>query len=341
LKINTMTGVEAGRYRVAPGQSNASRTSVNQFGDVAVSSRHEGRVTKVAALEVRCKDLNNNGVIDSSTGTNDIRAWGQDECVVWSTPIPSPSYTHGPRATAWEAVVQDPVTCEMPVPRLWIGYKDNANAAHFLRLDGDTGAILDDVVMPGWGNSFSPYGGAVNTAGDFIATGYDGDKVVKIDAVTLEITDLGLPPGTYKYGMGVDGKGDVWIGSFAGAHNLYHYKSGEGQWVGLGSGGGSILGVAIDKEGRVWGAGTGPCRLVEADSATDTYSNTNILLPGCSSPWGVSVDNEGYIWVVDKGNKAFKVDPDTYEVKLVFDKLINPYTYSDMTGQGLQLVIPQ
>jgi streptogramin lyase len=339
-KINTMTGVEEGRYLVGPGQTNASRTSVNQFGDVAVSSRHEGRVTKVAALEVRCVDKNNNGMIDTATDANYL-PWGEDECVLWDTPIPSPSYTHGPRATAWEAVEQDLETCEMPTPRVWIGYKDGNNAAHFLRLDGDDGAILDDVVVENWSTSFSPYGGAVNSEGDFIITGYNGDRVLHIDSETLEITDLGLPPGQYKYGMGVQGNGDIWVGSFSGPHNLYHYKWAEQQWVGLGQGGGAILGVAVDKEGRVWGAGTGPCRLVEADAATDTYTATNIALPGCGSPWGVSVDNENYIWVVDKQNKAYKVDPNTHNVELVFDKLVNPYTYSDMTGQGLQLVIPQ
>jgi len=339
-KINTMTGIEEGRYLVGPGQTNASRTSVNQFGDVVVSSRHEGRVTKVAALEVRCQDKNNNGMIETSKDSTFL-PWGLDECVNWDTPIPSPSYTHGPRATAWEAVKQDEITCEMPVPRVWIGYKDQANAAHFVRLAGDDGTILDDVVLPNWSTSFSPYGGAVNSEGDFIITGYNNDRVLVIDAETLEITDLGLPPGSAKYGMGVQGNGDIWVGSFSGTHNLFHYKWDAQEWVGLGSASGSILGVAADKEGRIWGAGTGPCRLVKADAETDSYLETNIALPGCGQPWGVSIDNEGYVWVVDKANKAYKVDPDSHNVELIFDKLVNPYTYSDMTGQGLQLVLPQ
>jgi hypothetical protein len=37
-----------------------------------------------------------------------------------------------------------------------------------------------------------------------------------------------------------------------------------------------------------------------------------IPLPGCNQPWGASIDNEGFVWIVDKGNKAFKVNPDTY-----------------------------
>ena len=54
---------------------------------------------------------------------------------------------------------------------------------------------------------------------------------------------------------------------------------------------------------------------------------------------GVSIDIEGYVWVVDKGNRAFKVHPETYEVEITFMNLVNPYTYSDMTGAGFDIVI--
>ena len=36
--------------------------------------------------------------------------------------------------------------------------------------------------------------------------------------------------------------------------------------------------------------------MIELDGATKTWSNQNIALPGCGSPWGVSIDNEGYVW---------------------------------------------
>ena len=348
-KINTKTGIEEGRYYTHPSMgpgAEPSRTSVNQFGDVAVSNRSLGSVTKVMALPQKCVDTNGNGMIDTSTGANDIRPWGQDECVVWHTPLPlAIDYSHGVRPTAWEGVKQDPNTCITPVPRLWVGYKDINEVAHFARLHGDTGAVLDEALVPGWStNSFGPYGGAVNTAGDLFATGYDGEIAVRIDAATLAVENLGFSPGQYKYGMGVDKHGNMWVGSFSGPHHLYFYDAQAKQWQGMGDGGtgfGGALGVAVDDEDRVWGAANGPCRLIELDGATKTWSNQNIALPGCGSPWGVSIDNEGYVWVVDKANQAFKVDPDSYEIKLVVTGLVNPYTYSDMTGQGLQLVLPQ
>ncbi len=347
-KINTMTGVEEGRYFTGPngGSAEPSRTSVNQYGDVAVSNRTIGSTAKIAALKSKCIDKNNNGTIETSTGPNDIKPWGQDECQLWYTPFPlANGYSGGVRPTAWEGVAQDQETCETPVPRLWIAYKDAQNTAHFVRLHGDTGAVLDDVLRPNWSaNSFGPYGGAVNSEGDLYAVGYDNEVGVRIDSETLAITELGNSPGQFKYGMGVDFNGNMWVGSFSGPHHMYFFDAQTNTWQGIGNGGnngGGALGVQIDQEGRVWGAANGPCRLIEADVMTKQFLKTDIVLPGCSSPWGVSIDNEGYVWVVDKANKAYKVDPDSYEIKLIVTGLINPYTYSDMTGQGLQLVLPQ
>lgn len=347
-KINTMTGVEEGRYFTGPngGSAEPSRTSVNQYGDVAVSNRTIGSTAKIAALKSKCLDKNGNGQIETSSGPNDIKPWGQDECQLWYTPFPlANGYSGGVRPTAWEGVAQNQETCETPVPRVWIAYKDAQNTAHFVRLHGDTGAVLDDVLRPNWSaNGFGPYGGAVNGEGDLYAVGYDNEVGVRIDSETLAITELGNSPGQYKYGMGVDFNGNMWVGSFAGPHHMYFYDAQLNKWEGIGNGGnqgGGALGVQIDQEGRVWGAANGPCRLIEADVMTKQFLKTDIVLPGCSQPWGVSIDNEGYVWVVDKANKAYKVDPDSYEIKLIVTGLINPYTYSDMTGQGLQLVLPQ
>ena len=123
---------------------------------------------------------------------------------------------------------------------------------------------------------------------------------------------------------------------------MYFYDPFAKQWQDMGNGGDTRRRrVGTDDDEQRCGARQRPCRLIELNGDTKTWTNQNIALPGCSSPWGVSIDNEGYVWVVDKGNKAFKVDPDTYQVMLTVGGLINPYTYSDMTGQGLKLVLPQ
>ncbi len=338
-KINTKTAVEVGRYRIAGGSP--SRTSVNLQGDVAVSSRNPGAVTKIAAKEQDCFDANNDGMITTSTGPGDVKPLGEDECVLWTKDIASSGYGFGPRATAWDSGLQDPETCEFPPPRLWIGWMDSNYLAHFERLDGQTGDTLDQVTYP-WGNSYSPYGGAVDAAGNFYATGLNTSPTVKIDAETVEITDLGNPNGC-KYGMTLDGNGDIWAGACFG-EGVYHWDHVDNTWTTLpNSGGTRVNGIMADADGNVWGAGSNGCRLVHIDVETESYVNNNIPLPGCSSPWGVSIDFEGYVWVVDmSASKAFKVDPETYEVVAEVGGLVGPYTYSDMTGVALkQQVMPQ
>jgi streptogramin lyase len=344
-KIDTATGVEMGRYDSSPQASgNPSRTSVNLLGDVAVSNRDPGGVTKIAAHLENCVDKNNNNQIETSSGPNDVLPWDQDECVLWHVITPSTGYGNGPRPTAWEGGNQGEGSGECGVdenPRLWIGFKaDNSNGI-FWRLDGETGALLDEVDAGYWGSSYGPYGGAVNAEGDLVVTGLNTDPSKHIDADTLVVTDLGNPGSACKYGMGLDQNGDLWVGHCFG-EGVSHYSFEQEQWTTIANPGGSrVNGVQADRDGNVWGAGSGPCRLVQVDVETKQYINNNIPLPfDCSSPWGVSVDVEGFVWVVDMGSsKAYKVNPETYQTEVTVSGLVGPYTYSDMTGSGLNLVV--
>ena len=96
----------------------------------------------------------------------------------------------------------------------------------------------------------------------------------------------------------------------------------------------------VDREDRVWVAGNSPCRLAQFDLLSETVVDDAIALPGCVDPVGVSVDRDGYVWVVDRGaSLAWKVDPNFKIIVGMVTGLVNPYTYSDMTGQGLNLVV--
>jgi streptogramin lyase len=345
-KINTKTGIEEGRFYTSPmqGSGNPSRTSVNLLGDVAVSNRDPGGVTKIAALPEHCVDVSGNGMIETSTGPADILPWGTDECVLWHKDIDSPAYGQGPRPTAWEGGKFNRDTCTAEEnPRLWSGHKNAAGEGIFLRLDGATGNTLDTVNYGLWGvqYDYGPYGGAVNADGDLVATGLNTNPAIHIDAETLLLTDLGSPcPACCKYGMTLDQHGDLWVGACFG-EGVYYYSFADAQWTVLpNSGGTRVNGIMADRDGNVWGAGSSGCRLVQLDVATKTYVNNNIPLPGCSSPWGVSIDVDGYVWVVDmSASVAFKVHPETYAIELTVAGLIGPYTYSDMTGSGLNLVV--
>ena len=338
-KIDTETAVEVARYRTTTNLANEpSRTSVNQFGDIAAGHRFAARVIKIAAEQEDCVDLNGNGVIDTSSGPADILAWGTDECVLWEADL-LPAAAQGSRAVAWEGGTIDPVTCENtnPNPRLWVAY--GSNPLQVKRLDGATGAVLDETTIASTG---FVYGGAVNGDGDFWVSDRSGLTMSRVDGVTLQVETWAVP-GSNAYGMGVDGDGQPWIATYsagAGADLVYRFDPSTTTWHSAGGISGRYRGLAIDREDRVWVAGNSPCRLAVFDRLTDTVINDAIPLPGCVDPVGVTIDRDGFVWVVDRGaSVAWKVDPVTFAIAATVSGLNGPYTYSDFSGSGLDLVI--
>lgn len=338
-KIDTVTAVEVARYRTTttPAQE-PSRTSVNQFGDIAAGHRYAARVIKIAAEEEDCVDLNGNGMIDTSSGPADILAWGTDECVLWEANL-LPAAGQGSRAVAWEGGTIDPATCENtnPNPRLWVAY--GSNPLQVKRLDGATGAVLDETTIASTG---FVYGGAVNGDGDFWVSDRSGLTMSRVDGVTLQV-DTWAVPGSNAYGMGVDGDGHPWIATYAGGAGtdlVYRFDPVATTWHPAGGISGRYRGLAIDREDRVWVAGNSPCRLAVFDRITHTVINDAIPLPGCQDPVGITIDRDGFVWVVDRGaSVAWKVDPATYDIAATVSGLNGPYTYSDFSGSGLDLVI--
>ncbi len=343
-KIDTKTRTELARYYTGPtnGSDDPSRTAVNLGGDAAVSNR-AGGIVKFASEDIRCIDRNANGVIDTSTGAADVRPFGADECMLWhiDTPVDGDP-DHGPRPTAWDAGTQQ-TPCEVAEHRLWVGWWDYAdNIGHFERLSGADGSTLDTVEVPDWNtlgtNNYGPYGGAVNAEGDLWATGLSPGPLVHIDAQTLVYDRWDVPAGEMPYGIAVDAEGDVWMADFNGG--VLHFdpdtetfniidtpNSGRGR------------GIMIDREGFAWIAGNSPCSAIQVDTATRTLVTDTIPLPGCSTPVGVSIDVDGFVWLPDRGaNLAYKLDPLSYTATTVAG-LVGPYTYSDMTGAGLALVV--
>lgn len=226
------------------------------------------------------------------------------------------------------------------MPRVWVGHYTDAAAdtGIFYRLDGATGDILDQVEVDGWdfGTNPRPYGGAVNADGDLFVTGYYGPGI-RIDAETLAVDYFMPPPELGFYGMALDQDGRMWIGSCEAA--IWHFDPLVGDFEKIADIEGRARGVQVDRKGRAWFAGNNPCRLLMVDIATKQLVEDAIALPGCGMPVGVSIDVEGYVWVVDQtASVAYKVDPETYEVVVVVEGLVGPYTYSDMTGGGLSLV---
>jgi hypothetical protein len=340
-KVDTKTLVEVGRYWTCPAQSqmcDPSRTAVNLHGDAVVTNRTAmpGSITKFAASKKDCIDRNDNGVIDTSTGPNDVLAWGQDECMIWHTPLPSlpqfPGDNHGARATSWNGT-EDPLTGRGGY--VYVGTCPNLGAAFNMvfKINGDDGVVEDWTEVPGLGCA---YGGAMDGEGGFWMYDFQHMALVRLDLATYAVESHPVSCG---YGMTADNVGGVWAtgGSCAsridratGVETVIQVPS---VW--------SLRGVAIGRgksDGYAWSADTDGS-LVQFDLATLTLVKVYPIEPGCSMV-GASVDYEGYVWTVCQStNKAHKFDLDT-ETHESVNIGMNPYTYSDMTGMQLRNVIP-
>jgi hypothetical protein len=335
-KIDTKTGIELARYRTgADASSDPSRTSVNLLGDAAVLNRAGGAVLKFAAREQDCVDANGDGMITTSTGPADIKPWLSDECLLWTTALLT-----GSRAVAWESGndPDDADDCVPPNPRLWVSAMDPQNTVHVYRLDGATGAVLDEATQPNWtGECGGIYGGAVDAEGDFWGVGKENVALVHVDAESMQLQMFAAQGPDRFYGMAMDAMGYPWmVGEFD--DTLFRFNLDTFTFENKGTTGhGSLRGMAIDELGNAWIAANDPCGLVHYDVPTAAF--TNVALAGCGTPVGVSIDVDEFIWVVDQGsNLAYKIDPATRTVVLTVTGLVGPYTYSDMTGAGLDLV---
>lgn len=343
-KIDTKTRTELGRYYTGPtnGGDDPSRTSVNLEGDAAVSNRGGG-IAKFASEDVRCIDRNGNGAIDTSTGANDVRPFGEDECMLWhiDTPVDG-NNNHGPRPTAWDAGGENN-PCDISDDRLWVGWWDrDDNIGHFERLDGATGTRLDLVEVIDWDTfgdtDYGPYGGAVNAEGDLFTSGRSPGPLVRIDGETLTYDRWDVPDGTSPYGIAVDAEGEVWMGDWNGG--ILHFDPSTETFDVIDTPNSSrSRGIMVDRNGFAWAAGNDPCAAIKVDTNTLAVVTDTIMLPGCDDPVGVSIDVDGFVWIPDRGAEvAYKVDPNTYTTQ-TFTGLVGPYTYSDMTGAGLGLVV--
>ena len=196
--------------------------------------------------------------------------------------------------------------------------------------------------VPDWGNiNARPYGGAVDGDGNFWMIGHgSAAPAVMVDAMNLSVIRVDNPAGgTGWYGMALDQDGAPWI-SGCSTGTVYRLDPDTFDVVPVASTDGCLRGMAIDRDGMAWIAANNPCRLVQVDTNTGTMVDDSIMLSSCEMLVGVSIDVEGYVWVVDYlGSRALKVDPDTHSVVLTNDGLEDPYTYSDMTGAGLDLVV--
>jgi hypothetical protein len=333
-KVDTRTGIEVARYVTSQQgpDGDPSRTSVNLHGDMVVTNRSPASgpssVTKFAGDIADCVDKDSDGDIETSTGPDDVKPWGEDECMLWNTKLPGlvgANSACGARATAWDGE-EDPDTGKGG--HVWIGTVDTSK---IFKLDGDTGKILETVKSP-----VPAYGGAVDGKGGFWVV----SMLCTVGACTIGRVDMtSLTSKSYPvkcgYGISVDAAGRVWtagLGCISRLDPSTDPPTKDSVVVA-----GFNRGVAVDNNGSVWAAGTAG-NLVQVDQDTMKVKHNKGL--GKSAMVGVAIDCDGYVWVVSQGgSEAYRVDPVTYQKTTVTIGPL-PYTYSDMTGMQLRNVVP-
>jgi hypothetical protein len=340
-KIDTETLIEVARYRTGPVNTDPSRTSVNLKGDVAITNR-DGSITKIGAIEEQCKDTNGQPGIQTSKGPNDVLPYGMDDCVLWNTQL-----TPGSRPAAWtsgEKIDPDNPCSASTGEQVWTSGPQGDDAWVYL-LDGETGVIVDQTLVPGANGGLGIYGGAVDQNNDFWGVTYSAGPLVHVRHDDMTFETIPLPIGS-AYGFTVDAKGRSWVGGWEG--NLQRYDPETKQWTkanippqypvlsrGMNDVDGDLWIAALFEPQGLMRVNTDTAEFVE-------HVGANTLV-GIQEPTGASVDVQGKVWLVDQskdGGGAFVYDPMSKAVKWV-GGLNGPYTYSDMTGYALKNVAPQ
>jgi streptogramin lyase len=211
-----------------------------------------------------------------------------------------------------------------------------------------------------------PYGGGLDKKNNFWFVENDTRKA-------LYMAEYGCEPGAGEdcwevydrpepnmdpYGITVDSDGRVWM---AGQNNsLYYYDSVNDVWANFkseldaffankGNPSNILRGLMMDSEEVLWiatvqqfGGGAYP-GVLKVDTTQDPfvyeYFGKETLGDQLQHAAGVSIDVEGYVWLVDTfSNGAYKINAQNPSNYTRVNGLNQPYTYSDMTGFALNQV---
>ncbi len=348
-KLNTQTMIEEGRYRTMAaqpvGETGPSRTSVNLSGRAVAVANRGGGLTKINTLADDC-DPNANGTpgLQTSSGAGDVQPFMEDDCVAWHTPFPYDTQ----RPVAWAPGVLHEEDCSYTDEKVWTAGCSVANGDVWVTVnlvDGDTGTVEQAIVIDGFEcSSLSPYGGAVNAAGDFWFTNLvpGNDRMGFVDRETFDF-QVYTPPIT-PYGMTVDHAGRPWLAQWVGAQSASaaRYDPATDSWAIADNHVAYVMsGIQEDAQGRMWmnywtydGGMSGGLTYIDVE----TMQVGPAFEIAATERRGISVDLDGKIWSTARyANTAYRFDPDTLQID-TYPMLIGPYTYSDMTGWGLQSV---
>jgi RHS repeat-associated protein len=338
VKIDTKTGQVIGEYFTSPsGQpKDPSRTTVDLNGNVWATNRAGNSVVHVGLVENgQCVDRNGNGLIETSTGFGDIKAWtnaggantnggvstAADECIIHYTKVNSFGTRH-------VSVNKD--------NDIWVS---GTSGRRFDLLDGITGQVKRAEPTVGFGG----YGGLIDKAGVIWSSNpmlrWDTSKPLT-GANGTNWTGFNHP----SYGLCIDSGGNVWNTSFG--NNQIRKFAPNGTLLGTFAQGDAFAqGCVVDKNDHVWVAHSLNRSTVGHLKNDGSYVGTIAVQSG---PTGVAVDGSGKIWATNHNSRTVsRINPNlgplgpdgvtrVGAVEFSTQNLGGDlYNYSDMTGSTL------
>jgi len=356
-KVDTETGDELGRYRVALYGGSPSRTSVDLEGNVWVGLRTAGTVVKIGLYEAgQYIDRNEDGIIQTSRdldGDGDITGdeilpWGQDECVLFEVVlVPGhegtyvPGTYEGPYDTDYWGTSPRGLAVDAE-NNLWVG---TGSPQKLYYIDGATGEILDVVDVSPWDHY--NYGMTIDGNGILwllhrwhYPTEPTPTELLRVDPSDLEsIREVHLP--YEQYALAPDYLGHLFLTGWE-SNKLFKIdiETDEMIWVKNTTEGCARGVVVTPQDNHVWVADT--CR--DSVLRYDNDGNFTAEIEGLDGPSGIAVDAAGKIWAPDKNSEYIhRIDPETNTIDL--SKRLSGtgghYSYSDMTGVVLTTMAPR
>lgn len=326
-----------------------SRTAVDQNYDVYVANRafgNQGTVTKIAASERDCRDLNGDGIIQTS---RDINGNGRidegtaeflgenDECLLWTAAVGS-GYSL-PRALTIG-------TSDFGGGDPWVGLWNGRQAC---RLNSSTGATIRCVSI----HPLNAYGAVTDRSGRIWFTARNGSvtNLGSVDATTNVFTLAPNAPQAVRgaYGTAIwsspDGAQSFIFVADSNNNAIFRFDTEARTWLrrsfyefGLGRTPRGIgadvdnLWVATYTNGAGWSGGCSNEMMSLRLPNLDTGTRYN--LPTASCIHGAGVGFDGAIWGIANNSTAVRLSPER-DSALVRTGLGGPYTYSDFIGFGL------
>ncbi|MBS0195526.1 MAG: hypothetical protein JSR77_02100 [Planctomycetes bacterium] len=370
VRIETNTGQVLGEYWSAPdGRGrNPSRTTVDLYGNVWCGNRNEnangaGSVVKIGVVIGGLRgdkmpdgsfvpnangeylqppfyystavDRDGDGLIRTSRGLGNILGWpntggadnnggvstANDEAII--------VYARTPNAAEVRHVSIDRDN------NVWAGGFPGYNPAWFLKLNGDTGAVMSSVNVAarfGCGG----YGGLVDGNGILWSASLNQRALLRYDPATD--TGAAIPLGRLTYGMGADVNGNIWNANWT-DNSVFKLNPAGGVFAGfpkgLNASGGR--GVAITPtDNNVWIATSYSNAVVRMDND----GNIRKIIGVGDHPTGVAVDANGKVWVTNyNSSTVMRINPvgggdalGAVDLTVPLGGGAGPYNYSDMTG---------